>query len=169
MYGKNEKDLHDSGTTIKSNIISSILYGFLSQEYYAYENEHLNNKPPKHIFDLAKKNRDDKINSYKLIPQTNYMLKYALVHYKVPILFGTVIHESFFNLDDTFTVPTPKKGDTDDKFIGMHALCITGFTEDKFEIWTSWRFGKDKTGVFYMKNDYLLDHELCFDFMSLSK
>lgn len=171
MVDKHEAEqIIDEGSSIKANMLAAIFYSYINQSYYKYEDENIDKKPPDEIYKMAHVNRELlNIKGYTLISQSAYHIKYTLCKMKCPILFGCTIYESFFNLDENNTVPTPNVDNDNEKFVGMHAMLIYGYEEDKFKILTSWEnFGSNKDGKFFMKADFLLNKHLCFDFMSIS-
>ena len=81
-------------------------------------------------------------------------MKYILNVLKLPTVCGIAVYDSFDKCNGgDYTVPniTPY-----DRLIGYHAVLITGYTEDKFEVLNSYGPFFGDRGYFYLTNEWVL-------------
>jgi C1A family cysteine protease len=142
----------DNGTRIRYALDSVRIHGVPSETVYPYDTSKVFLKPGWLIYKAAIQN---KINTFYRIDATGdnriTQIKQALSA-GCPVVFGTKVAESFRNVNsyDTVNLPT-------DKYIGGHAMCITGWNSAKqaFEVRNSWGPYFGVNGYCYMSPNYL--------------
>jgi hypothetical protein len=142
----------DEGASIRDMLKGIAKYGFVDEKVWPYDESKVNVKPPKEIYDMAKKN---KLKAYYRVNNDIDEIRRA-ISTGHPVVFGIQIYDSFESdtVVTTGLVPMPKGTES---HLGGH--CITGANYDKVKGLNkernSWgpEFG-DK-GYFYLPDEYL--------------
>lgn len=84
-----------------------------------------------------------------------------------PIIVGLVVYRSFQTTDSFSTgiIPLPNRA-TEPK-LGGHCVLLTGYDATTFTFQNSWGTGIGRKGYFTIPHQYLLDHDLAFDFWTI--
>ena len=80
-------------------------------------------------------------------------------------MFGIAIYDNFLDLNKNFIVPMPNKAIN--TFCGLHAVLMCGY-DDELEAFlcaNSWGREFGKSGLFYLKYDYVLNPDFAMDFL----
>ena len=156
--------IHDQGATLKSVFKALEQYNYIDEIKYPYIVENVNNIPSQEIFEEALKINKCPIVSYKQILQSKSSFKCALYKMQRPILCGIMLYSNFYKLtkdDDVLELPSK-----DDELLGGHAIVVCGYDEETktFEILNSHGSDFANDGYFRIKYEYLLNHDLAFEF-----
>jgi len=163
----------DAGTTVRTAGNAIIKYGICPESMYQYTPVNIANYkllPPLVAF---KNSNTFKSFSYTFIKQgINYLnnIKGVLNNYKVPIIFGFIVYDSFMKVTKNGLVPTPdlKK----EKIQGGHCMNIIGYDDEKkfFICANSWGVEWGDKGYCYIPYEYILNTRLASDlcFLQLS-
>ena len=156
----NKRCIRDEGCNLRNVMKALMKFNFLDERYYPYDERNVNNQPAEEYYKIADSN-EKYICQYKKIIPDIYNMKYILNVLKLPIVCGVAVYDSFDKCNGgDYTVPniTPY-----DRLIGYHAVLITGYTEDKFEVLNSYGPFFGDRGYFYLTNEWVLNNSLCFD------
>jgi len=134
----------DKGSQIRLAFDSMARYGAPSEKTYPYDLSNVNVRPPIIAYREAIKHRISKfyridVGGINRIVQIKQALSAGN-----PVVFGTKVAESFKYVNSDEVVVNPGGG-----WIGGHAMCIVGWSEDKqaFEVRNSWGCYDDKTEI----------------------
>jgi len=159
----------DDGSSIDHNMMAVISYGYVNDQVFEYKDKNVFIEPNKLVVDIGNKHARE-FKGYRKLLQSLWNLKYVVSILKKPIVYGSKIFHSFFNLDENNCVPLPsnEEKNNDNGLVGLHAMVIIGYNdkEQKFEIQNSWDFG-NANGQHFIPYSYVLDHSLSFDFFIL--
>ena len=158
----------DDGSSIDHNMMSVIYHGYVSDQVFQYNKHNLQIEPCKSVIDIGNSHAHE-FSAYRKLIQNLWNLKYVISVLKKPIVFGSKVYLSFFNLDKYNCVPIPNEQErlNDNGLVGMHAMVIVAYDtkSQRFGIQNSWEFGE--SGYHFIPYSYILDHSLCFDFFVL--
>lgn len=155
----------DTGSSIEAVFRVFKEYGCVSELEYPYIRNTFTNKPPESLITKAKSRTAN--FTYKVIPQTMYDIKNALVSSNEPIVFGVAVYESFES-DSTLAsgnVPLPTSGE---RLLGYHCLTMISYddTTSSFGCQNSWGLTGIE-GIFQLPYDYIMNTNLSFDFFQI--
>jgi len=143
----------DKGCQIRWAFDSVKRYGVPSEQYFPYSTTKVNTKPNWLVFKKAIQN---KIRNFYRVSGTGdsriVQIKQALAA-GAPVVFGTKIYEPFRHVTDLSVI----KVNSSDKYIGRHAMVITGWSDSKqaFEVRNSWGLGFGENGYCMMDVNYI--------------
>lgn len=104
--------------------------------------------------------------TYSFINQDELSLKSCINTYKVPIVFGFIVYESFMSPSVSTTGIVPMPNIKLEKCLGGHCMCIIGYDDTKklFTCANSWGTKWGNKGFCYIPYNYILDASLASDF-----
>jgi C1A family cysteine protease len=153
----------DDGTTPRSTCNAIKKYGAIPETKFPYNNVNSLVFPPLGLYQGAKY---FKTFTYSFISQDALSLKSCLSNYKVPIVFGFLVFDSFLTTSVSSTGIVPMPNFKVDNCLGGHCMCIVGYDDVKqlFTCANSWGTKWGKNGLCYIPYKYLLDPNLAADF-----
>lgn len=153
----------DNGAFLKDGINSLEINGICEERLWEYKIENLFKKPLAEIYEKAKENY--LIEAYNI--ENNIDIIREWIDKNEPIAIAISI---FTNFMSNMTKKTGKLGmpNTNDKFMGGHAVVICGYDDEKEELImrNSWGTYWGDNGYFYMPYEYL---KLCGDLWIITK
>jgi C1A family cysteine protease len=153
----------DAGTYIRNAMKALAARGVSEERFWPYVQRKWATKPTTLAYINALKHQ---ALTYNRVDNTSgYALKAALAQ-GLPVVFGAMLYESFYNLvDDTARMP-----DLSERPIGGHCMLIVGYSEARsaFLVRNSWGDGWGNSGHHWMPYAYVTSRDLCDDFWVLS-
>jgi C1A family cysteine protease len=153
----------DDGTTIRTACKSIQKYGAVSEKNYPYITSIFNDLPPLSVF---KSSNYFKKFTYTFVNQDITSIKNCLNTYKVPIVFGFLVYDSFMNISVANTGNVSIPDIKTEKLQGGHCMNIVGYNDETstFKCANSWGTSWGDKGYCYLPYDYLLNTTLASDF-----
>ena len=156
----NEED--DNGCTYRDAYRGLAKDGFTDNKLWPYDTSKFAEKPTQECYDKANKTL---VKKYMSLTPCLYAIQYAISQ-NLPVAFGTMIYESFKELDENFIASRPSG-----LALGGHALLIIGYSNETklFKIQNSWGVQWGDNGCCYMHYDHVLNPEWSFEFWVITK
>lgn len=156
----------DTGATMRSIPKALNKYGVCLENFMPYIEENFA-KPPSAT---AESNASKfKINSYNRLANLDE-IKQCLALRQMPVLIGMEVYESF-EKDEVRVSGRMKMPDSDEKYLGAHAVLVVGYKDGCFGsghliVRNSWGKEWGDNGYFYMPYNYVLKGKT-FDYWTL--
>jgi C1A family cysteine protease len=172
QHGSKEIPLSDVGAFPREGFNYIATTGLCSELSYPYDTKKVNEFPPDHLLEEAKKHRlsgifDIDTNSGE---QTIQQIEHSLSQ-GIPLCIGVAIYESFMTeeVKKSGIVPVPKpqrydqEDDPKDKVLGGHEMIIVGYLarEKMFIVANSWGPQWGLSGFCLVPYDFILNPHLC--------
>jgi hypothetical protein len=153
----------DAGTTIRTACKAINSYGAAAEKDYPYITSLLAICPPLSTFQGS---RYFKKFTYVFINQDITSIKNCLSIYKVPIIFGFLVFNSFLTQQVARTGIVPVPNTRNERFRGGHCMNIVGYDDRtrRFTCVNSWGTQWGNKGICYVPYQYLLNSALARDF-----
>ena len=153
----------DDGTTIQTACSALLRYGACQETEWPYSTSQFSTMPPLTAYQASKK---FKSFTYSYIQQDSTSIKACLNTYKVPIIFGFLIYNSFLSNTVTQTGQVPVPNTKTETLQGGHCISIVGYddTTQQFICSNSWGTGWGAGGYCYIPYTYLMNPQLASDF-----
>lgn len=149
----------DAGASIRDGIKTVVKQGVCSEIIWPYDIDQFTVEPTKEAYESALK---DVVTKYEALTGI-HSYKAALAE-GYPFVFGFSVYGAFESEDVARTgiVPPPN---TNDEFMGGHAVCAVGYDDDNewFIVRNSWGNDWGDNGYFYLPYSYFVP-ELSDDF-----
>jgi C1A family cysteine protease len=153
----------DAGTYIRNAMKALAVLGVSAEKFWPYVERKWATKPTALAFTNALKHQ---ALTYNRVDNTSaYALRAALAQ-GLPVVFGAMLYESFYNLVDG-AVRLP---DLSEQPIGGHCMLIVGYSDARsaFLVRNSWGREWGDEGYHWMPYTYVTSRQLCDDFWVLS-
>lgn len=145
---------NDSGTYPRAFFQVVTKFGFCPEDVWPYDVFRFTQTPPHTAFRAAFDQQAP--TEYRKIFESGYArvdaIKQAIADDYL-VVFGTDVSQPFVNGEWGYGDPLPPPVGM--RIAGGHALCVTGYDGDNFEIVNSWGSGFGDGGFFRMSADYL--------------
>ena len=156
----------DVGTTIRTTASSILGYGICPETVYPYIVSNYAMFPPLNAF---KSSNLFSSFIYTFVTQNLSSIQVCLNTYKVPIIFGFIVYNTFMTSTVAKTGIVPMPNTKVDKVVGGHCMNIIGYDDVKqvFICANSWGVGWGDKGYCYIPYAYLLNPSMASDFCYL--
>lgn len=153
----------DAGTSLRTACKAIASYGAAAETTYPYNTALLANCPPLSSFHGSRYFRKF---TYVFVSQDLTSIKNCLSIYKVPIIFGFLVFNSFLTQQVARTGVVPVPNTRNERFRGGHCMNIIGYddTTGRFTCVNSWGTRWGNNGICYVPYQYLLNSALARDF-----
>jgi len=111
-----------------------------------------------------------RIHRYERLKHEPYLeenIRKTLSVEKLPIIIGTRLYKEpmgYAGVTGDMRLPTG-----DDTYLGGHAMVITGYSGDKFQLLNSWGSSWGNSGYFWVPKEYVLSQHFTFDMWTFGK
>lgn len=146
----------DNGTTIRAGVKATVDYGVAHDTLWPYVTSKMDTTIPQNVVDDAKKSHTD--NYYLVDSASGYAstlnnIKTALGVTGLPVVFGTPVYSSIFNVGSDGMIPLPSGAS-----VGGHCMLIVGYSDAKgaLLVLNSWGTGWGMSGFGWLPYPYVL-------------